>query len=386
MVPTLDALSLMGHEHLAYFNMKEFGLRAIIAIHHTGRGPAFGGCRMYPYASDAAALWDVLRLSRGMTYKSAILGLNFGGGKSVIIGDPRVHKSKELLKAMGRAVHSLGGRYIMSEDVGTTVRDLDVVRTVTPFVLGRDMGNGDPCPATAYGVFQGIRAAARHRLGRADLAGITVAVQGLGSVGYTLCRYLSEAGAALLVSDIRPEAVARVVSEFGATAVPAGEILFVACDILSPNALGAVFDDETIPKLRCGAIAGAANNQLAAERHGEALHRRGILYTPDYVANSGGVIDVAHEGPGYDPRGVLKDCERIYDVALDVFARAEREHLPANVVADRMAEARFHHHARAGAPPDRASATDVPAGVARAGAGPGAGVASSQSASLRLCI
>ncbi len=336
-----DAIDFMDHEQVVFFADPDSGLRAIVAVHNTSRGPAFGGCRMYPYASDADALKDVLRLSRGMTYKAAITGLPFGGGKSVIIGDSRTMKSEALMKAMGRAVHSLNGRYIMSEDVGTTVKDLDIVRTVSPYALGRDVGNGEPCPATAYGVFQGVRAAAREALGRDDLGGVSVAVQGLGSVGYFLSRYLAEAGARLLVSDVRPEAVDRVVAEFGATPVPVDQILSVECDILAPCALGAIFTDASIPTLRCKAIAGAANNQLEDARHGVLLHQRGIAYVPDYVANAGGVIDVAHEGPDYNPDAVLKDCERIYGIALDVFRRASETGQPTSIAADRMAEERF---------------------------------------------
>jgi leucine dehydrogenase len=256
----------------------------------------------------------------------------------VIIGDPARDKTPELLRAMGRAVAQLNGRYIMADDVGTTVGDMAVIRTVTPYAAGMADAEGAPGPATAYGVFQGMLATARHAFGRTDLEGVTVAVQGLGSVGFRLCRYLRAAGARLLVSDIDAGRVRRAEEAFAARAVAAEEILGVDCDILSPNALGAVFDDASIARLRCRAVAGAANNQLAEERHGTELHRRGILYAPDFVVNAGGLIDVAHEGPGYDPAAVLKDCERIHGITLEVFERSARDGTAPSATALRMAE------------------------------------------------
>ncbi len=335
------AVDFVEHEQVVFVNEPSVGLKAIIAIHNTSRGPAFGGCRMYPYASEQEAVRDVLRLSRGMTYKAAITRLPYGGGKSVIIGDPLRDKTLELLRAMGRAVASLQGRYIMADDVGTTVRDMAVIRTVTPYAAGMADAAGDPCPATAYGVFQGIRATAAHRFGRSDLEGLSVAVQGLGSVGFRLCRYLHAAGARLVVSDVRQDRIAEAAALFGARGVPADDILFAEVDVLSPNALGAVFHDGTVDRLRCRAICGAANNQLADESHGLALHRRGILYAPDFVVSAGGLIDVAHEGPGYDPATVLADCERIHGIALDIFQRADRDGQPASRTALRMAEENF---------------------------------------------
>ncbi|MGF7173786.1 Leu/Phe/Val dehydrogenase [Azospirillum doebereinerae] len=335
------AVDFMEHEQVVFVNEPSVGLKAIVAIHNTSRGPAFGGCRMHPYASEEEAVRDVLRLSRGMTYKAAITRLPYGGGKSVIIGDPARDKTPELLRAMGRAVATLQGRYIMADDVGTTVRDMEVIRTVTPYAAGLPDASGEPCPATAYGVFQGLLATAAHRFGRSDLEGMSVAVQGLGSVGFRLCRYLHAAGAALTVSDVREDRMAEAAARFGARTVAASEILFAEADVLSPNALGAVFDDATIPRLRCKAVCGAANNQLADEGHGLALHRRGILYAPDFVVSAGGLIDVAHEGPGYDPATVLADCERIRGIALDIFQRAERENQPTSRTALRMAEENF---------------------------------------------
>jgi leucine dehydrogenase len=274
---------------------------------------------MWPYADDAAALDDVLRLSRGMTYKAALAGLSLGGGKAVIIGDARRHKSEALLLAMGRFVESLGGRYHTAEDVGTTVRDMDVLRRETAFAHGVSDGSGNPSPATAYGVFVGIRAAVRHRLGRDDLGGVVVAVQGLGNVGFRLAEYLAEAGARLIVADLDAGSARRAVEAFAAEAVAPERIHAVAADVFAPCALGAVIDDATIPELGARIVAGAANNQLAEARHGAALKARGILYAPDYVINAGGLIDVASEGPGYDQETVLRRVEGIRDTLGRVF-------------------------------------------------------------------
>ena len=329
------------YEEVCFFDDPSLGLSGIIAIHSTVRGPALGGCRMYPYASIAEALRDALRLAKAMSYKAAVMNLPFGGGKSVVIADPRVDKSDALLRGIGTAVHALRGRYIVADDVGTTVRDMGVIRTVTPFAAGLADAEGQACPATACGVFHGIRAVARHALGRRDLNGVVVAVQGLGSVGFRLCQYLALAGARLIVSDVREEPVARAVAELGAVAAPPDDILAVHADVLVPCAMGGVFDDRSIPRLRCRAIAGAANNQLVHARHAEALQRRGIVFAPDYVVNAGGVIDVAHEGPGYDPRRVLEACATIGDVLGDILGRAQREGITPLAVADRLAEARL---------------------------------------------
>lgn len=327
------------HEQVVFVRDPATGLRAIIAVHSTARGPACGGCRMWPYATEEEALRDALRLSAGMTLKAAVMGLPFGGGKSVIIGDPARDKTPELLHAMGRAVHGLGGRYLTADDVGTTVGDMAVIRQVTPYARGLAGADGAPCPATAWGVYQGMLAAVEHAFGSPDLAGRTVAVQGLGSVGLRLCGFLHAAGAKLLVGDIEPARVEAACRRFGATAVEPGAILGTEADVLSPNALGAVLDDRSIQHIRARVVCGAANNQLAESRHGEALHRRGILYAPDFVVNAGGLIDVAHEGTGYDPAAVLRDCERIRRIAAEVFQRAAREGRPTAVVALDMAAA-----------------------------------------------
>ncbi len=329
-----------GHEVVSHFQDRASGLRAIVAIHSTVLGPAFGGCRMYPYGDDEAALADALRLSRAMTYKAALAGVPFGGGKAVIIGDPAT-KSEALLAAMARFIDSFGGRYQTADDVGTTVRDMAFMRRFTPYARGLADAAGEPCPATAYGTYHGIRAVAAHRFGCRDLAGLSVAIQGLGSVGWRLAGYLAAEGARLVVSDIRPETVARAVQAFGATAVAPDRILFQDVDILSPNALGAVFDDRSIPRLRARAIAGAANNQLARPEHGRMLAGRGITYAPDYVVNAGGLIDVAHEGPGYDPQAVLDHCADIAATVTRVLARADAEGAAPADIADRMAEERL---------------------------------------------
>ncbi len=333
------------HEQVVFCSDAESGLRAIIAVHDTTLGPSLGGCRMFPYASDGDALRDVLRLSRGMTYKSALAGLPLGGGKSVIIGNPRTDKSEALLRAMGRNVERLGGRYIVAEDSGTGVPDIKTMALETAHVSGiheKTTGSGgtrsgDPSPSTAYGVFVGLQAAVRHRLHRTDLEGLTVAIQGVGSVGGHLARCLREAGARLWVTDIDPEQVRRVADAVGATPVGVDEIFDLDVDVFAPCALGAVLNDDTIARLTCPVIAGAANNQLAEPRHGQTLSDRGILYAPDYVINAGGVIDVYYERVGYDHAQVVHHIERIADTLTEIFTRADSERRPTAAVADRMA-------------------------------------------------
>lgn len=334
-----------GHEQVVFASDPESGLKAIIAVHDTARGPALGGCRMWNYASEDLAVRDVLRLSRGMTYKNALADLPFGGGKSVIIGDSRAHKTPELMAAMGRAVDRLAGRYIIAEDVGTSVEDMAIVHGVTRHVAGLRDGSGDPSPATARGVFMGIRAAVDHRLRRNSLDGLRVNVQGLGHVGWDLCRQLAGEGARLAVSDIRRDTVERAVETFGATPVDAEQIFDVEADVFAPCALGAVIDDSTLPRLRVAVVAGSANNQLAESRHGAELARRGILYAPDFVINAGGVINISYEfgrdGKGYDRAAAFAHVDRIHDTLLTIFQRADAEGIPTNIAADRIAEERF---------------------------------------------
>lgn len=327
------------HEQVVFCNDSESGLKAIIAIHSTALGPATGGCRMWEYNSDEGALIDALRLSRGMTYKNAMAGLNMGGGKSVIIGNPRTMKSEDLFRAFGRFVDNLKGRYVTAEDVGITPDDMAIVNKETPHVLGLEGKSGDPSPVTAYGVYMGMKAAVKHRLGRDSLDGIRIAVQGLGHVGQYLCEHLSNEGAKLLVTDINKESVDKVVSNYGATAIDKDEIYEQEVDVYAPCALGATINDVTIPKLKASVVAGAANNQLAEDRHGDELKKRGILYTPDYILNAGGIINVSFE-ENYDRDAALRKVDEIYNTLEEVFATADKENKTTNVVADELARKR----------------------------------------------
>jgi leucine dehydrogenase len=335
-----------GHERVVFGYDEATGLRAIIAIHSTALGPAAGGCRMWPYASTSEAVTDVLRLSRGMSYKNALAGLPFGGGKAVIIGDSRKAKSNELFQAYGRFVGSLAGRYITAEDVGTTTADMEQVARVTNFVsgLGRKPGEagGDPAPKTALGVFLGLKAAAKFRLGRSDLEGLRVAVQGVGGVGYHLCRLLAAEGVKLRVADIRQAATQRVSDEFHAVTVPVESVLFEEVDVLAPCALGAVLNAQSIPVIRARVIAGAANNQLAEDKDGTALQVAGVLYAPDYVVNAGGIISVAREyNGGATEAQVTSEIHGIAGRLTEIFERARREGRATNAVADQLARERI---------------------------------------------
>lgn len=341
-----SAKDFNDHEQIVFCHDAESGLKAIIAIHNTARGPALGGCRMWNYQSEEDALTDALRLSRGMTYKSALAGLHYGGGKAVIIGDPGRDKSEALWLAFGRFLDSLGGRYITAEDVGTRPADLEIVRRATPYVAGiAEGGAGDPSPATAHGVFLGIRAAVNARLGRKEIKGLRVAVQGLGSVGYALAEHLAKAGVELYVTDIDELAVARAVGQLGASAVKPDDIYRLEVDVFAPCAMGAIVNDQTIDQLRASIVAGSANNQLAEERHGRILHQRNILYAPDYAINAGGVIWVSHEGPAFDAVAALAHVDRIEVTLAEIFARARKEGVPPEAAADLVAEDRFVHHA-----------------------------------------
>lgn len=348
----MEIFSYLGkydYEQVIFCHDAAAGLRAVIAIHDTTLGPALGGCRMWTYASEEEAVLDALRLARGMTYKAAAAGLNLGGGKTVVIGDPRKDKSEALFRALGRYIHSLGGRYITAEDVGTTVHDMDLIHLETPYVCGISPSygsSGNPSPMTALGVFRGIQASAKYLWGSDDLSGRRVAVQGLGSVGFELARLLRAAGAELIVADINPAQVQRAVDELKAVAMGPSEILSADCDILAPCALGAVLNDETIPRLRAQIVAGSANNQLAEERHGDLLHERGILYAPDYVINAGGLINVADELEGYHPERARAKVEGIYDIMLRLYTLAAEQKLPTHRAADHMAEARIEQMRR----------------------------------------
>jgi leucine dehydrogenase len=336
-----DAVDFDQHEHVSFFYDWETGLKAIVAIHNTNRGPALGGCRMWPYATEEQAITDVLRLSRGMTYKSAIANLDFGGGKAVIIGDPRSQKSQALFQAFGRCVEQFSGGYITAEDVGTTVEDMAYIKDATSHVVGIPGGSGDPSPFTALGVYESMRAAVFYRLGKSSLRGIKVAVQGLGNVGYNLCKNLAEGGAQLIVSDIDLERVERVVKEFKAKPVSPENIFSVDAEIFSPCAMGAVINDGTLLQLKCLMIVGSANNQLESQAHGEILGKMKMLYAPDYVVNAGGLINVSHEGPFYNVEIVKQHVKGIYDTLLEVFHKAEQLQVSTSHAADLIAEARF---------------------------------------------
>ena len=336
-----ENISEMGHEQVVVCHDPVSGYRGIIAIHSTVLGPALGGTRFWAYASDGEAFTDVLRLSRGMTYKNAVAGLNLGGGKAVIIGDNRTTSRELVFRAHGRFVESLGGRYVTAEDVGTSPADMDYVHMETDYVAGLHGRSGDPSPVTARGVFRAIQASARFRWGSDDLAGKTIALQGCGHVGYYLAKELHQAGAKLIVTDIDAERVRRVVDETGASPVAPDEIYGVQADIFTPCALGGIINDTTIPKLKVEIVAGGANNQLLEERHGDTLEEKGILYAPDYVANAGGVINVYSELAGWDASRSLRKADEIYHTILGVFEIAKADGIPTYVAADRLAERRL---------------------------------------------
>jgi len=330
------------HESVHFFHDADTGLQTIIAIHSTALGPAAGGCRRWQYVDSAAALTDALRLSRGMTYKNAVAGLNFGGGKAVILAADGAPKTPALLQAFGRAVESLAGRYITAEDVGCTVADMRSVREMTRYVSGLPKNGhsagGDPSPMTALGVFLGIQAAVKARLGADSLTDVRVAVQGVGNVGMHLCRLLHEAGARLVIADVNPANLQRARDELPVTEVTPIALLYSNVDVLAPCALGNIFTAETIPNILAKVIAGAANNQLATEQDGARLAARDILYAPDYVINAGGIINVAHEYLGdSSEEKVLAEVGQI-PVRLDaIFAESRQSGEPTNIIADRMA-------------------------------------------------
>ncbi|WP_027963387.1 Leu/Phe/Val dehydrogenase [Halalkalibacillus halophilus] len=332
------------YEQVVFCQDKNSGLKAIISIHDTTLGPALGGTRMWTYESEEDAVIDSLRLAKGMTYKNAAAGLNLGGGKTVIIGDPKKDKNPEMFRAFGRYIQGLNGRYITAEDVGTTVLDMDTIYMETDYVTGisPEFGSsGNPSPATAYGCYLGMKASAKEAFGSDSLEGKVVTVQGVGNVAYTMCKHLHEEGAKLIVTDIHKESVQRAVNDFGAQAIDPNDIYDVDCDIYAPCALGATINDETIPRIKAKVIAGSANNQLAEPRHGKILHEKGIVYAPDYVINSGGVINVADELNGYNRDRAFKQIETIYDSLTKIYDISKRDDVGAHEAADRMAEERI---------------------------------------------
>ena len=332
-----------GHESIHHFQDAKTGLRAIIAIHSTVLGPAAGGARRWHYNTEAEATTDALRLARGMTYKNAMAGLPLGGGKAVILADPGHPPSEAMFLAFGRSVESLGGRYVTAEDVGMTMGNMRTIKQVTDFVAGlppaEGSAGGDPSPWTADGVFLGLEAAVKHSLGANSLKNLRVAVQGVGKVGYDLCRQLHEAGAVLTISDVNPAHLERTRADFGARVVSPEQILFEDVDVLSPNALGAILNAESIPRIKAKVIGGAANNQLATEEDGQRLADRGILYAPDYVINAGGIISVSLEYMGNKTAADVREQIALIPGRLEeVFVTAEKQQQLTNVVADAMAE------------------------------------------------
>ena len=331
----------LGHEQLVLCHDPSCGYLGIVAIHDTTLGPALGGTRYWQYGSTDEAITDALRLARGMTYKAAVAGLNLGGGKSVIIGDNKRMDREALFRAHGRFIESLGGRYITAEDIGTSPADMEYVKLETNHVAGLMGLSGDPSPVTAYGVYMGMKAAARVRWGSDELAGKTVAVQGAGKVAYYLARHLHAEGVSMIVTDIDGAKVKRCVEEFGAKAVAPDAIYDQKADIYAPCALGATINDETLKRLKVAVIAGGANNQLAEPRHGDALEARGMLYAPDYVINGGGVINVYGELHRWPEERSRKKAGEIYDTILRIFEIARRDGIPSYLAADRLAEERI---------------------------------------------
>lgn len=341
---TLETMYSMGHEEVVFFQDKSCGLKAIVGIHDTTLGPALGGTRLWPYATEEEALIDVLRLSRGMTYKNAISGLNLGGGKAVIIADPK-NKSEALFRSFGRFIESLNGRYITAEDVNTNVEDIEHIFTETNYVTGvaqTNGGSGNPSPYTALGVFRGIEASVTKAFGSRSLKGKTIALQGVGSVGFELSKLLAEAGANIVYTDVNENNIKRMKEAFpNFKFVAPNEIFSVACDVYTPCALGASINDETIPQLKAKIVCGAANNQLKEDRHGLILKEKGILYAPDYLVNAGGVMNVSIEFEGWADSKSRRMVDTIYEKTLEVFAISDEQNIPVNKAADVMAEKRI---------------------------------------------
>ncbi|WP_223115316.1 Glu/Leu/Phe/Val family dehydrogenase [Hanstruepera ponticola] len=343
--PVFGQQSFDNHEQVVFCNDKDTGLKAIIGIHNTVLGPALGGTRMWAYQNEWEALNDVLRLSRGMTFKSAITGLNLGGGKAVIIGDAKTQKTPELMKKFGEFVHSLNGKYITAEDVGMTTEDMDTVREVTPYVTGISEsigGAGNPSPITAYGVFMGMKAAAKFKFGSDVLEGKSVFVQGIGNVGEALVEHLVDEGANVTISDISQDRLEEVRTKYGVTIYGGNDIYTESMDIYAPCALGATINDDTIYKLKAAVIAGAANNQLAVEeKHGKILQERGIVYAPDFLINAGGIINVYAELEGYDRKEIMRKTENIYNTTLEILSNAQTHNITTNHAALNIAQNRI---------------------------------------------
>ncbi len=338
-----------GHEQVVLCHDQASGLKAIIAIHNTTLGPALGGTRMWNYKNEEEALVDVLRLSKGMTYKAAAAGLNLGGGKAVIIGDPKKDKSEALFRAFGRFISSLNGKYITAEDVGTTVRDMEYIYMETPFVTGIPQalgGSGDPSPFTAHGVLQGIKASVKEKLGADSLKDVRVAVQGLGNVGSNLVGHLVKEGAVVTVADIDSERVEKMVAKHGVAATAPDQILEIEADVQAPCALGAILNDQSLQKLKCKVVCGGANNQLAELRHADSLRELGILYAPDYLVNAGGLMNVFVELEGYSTERAFDKTHEVYNNLMSVFQISKRDNISTQAAADRLAEERIKNIGR----------------------------------------
>ena len=343
--PVFGQLSFDNHEQIMFCHDKDTGLKAIIGVHNTVLGPALGGTRMWAYNNEWEALNDVLRLSRGMTYKSAITGLNLGGGKAVIIGDAKTQKTPELMRKFGEFVHSLNGRYITAEDVGMTTADMDTVREVTPYVTGISEskgGAGNPSPITAYGVFMGMKAAAKYKFGSDILEGKTIFVEGIGHVGESLVEHLMNEGANVVITDINQERLEEVSKKYGATIYTGADIYSEEMDIYAPCALGATINDDTLTKLKTKVVAGAANNQLAVEQiHGKLLQEKGIVYAPDFLINAGGIINVYAELENYGRSETMRKTENIYNTTLEILEKANKSNITPNQAAMQIAEQRI---------------------------------------------
>lgn len=348
--PVISNMQTYDHEQVVFCQDRATGLKAIIAIHNTTLGPALGGTRMWNYSNEIEALNDVLRLSRGMTFKASISGLNLGGGKAVIIGDSYTQKSEALFRRFGKFVNSLSGKYITAEDMGISPRDMEYVKMETDYVSGLPQslgGSGDPSPVTAFGVYMGMKAAVKEQFGKDSLEGLKVAIQGVGHVGETLVKYVSDEGAKVFISDINEDRLERVSKKYGAQVVGMNEIYDIDMDIYAPCAMGATINDDTLSRLKCAIVAGAANNQLANEDvHGEALLQKGIVYAPDFLINAGGLINVNREVMGYSHEYAMELTENIYNTTLDIFKRSKQENITPHAAALKIAMDRIDSMAK----------------------------------------
>lgn len=343
--PVIAQMAIQNHEQVLFCNDNDTGLKAIIAVHNTVLGPSLGGTRMWAYKNEMDALVDVLRLSRGMTYKSSVAGLNLGGGKAVIIGDSKTQKNEALMRRFGKFVNSLSGKYITAEDVGVNTKDMEYIKMETDFVSGlpENMGgSGDPSPVTAYGVYLAMKACAKQTWGSDNLSGKKVVVQGIGHVGENLVKHLVKDGAKVYINDINEERLKTVSKETGAEIVSADKLYDLPMDIYAPCALGATVNTDTLNRLKCSIICGAANNQLADENvHGKIVIEKGILYAPDFVVNAGGIINVFYELEGYNRERALSHAEKIYDTTLNIFKLSKEQNIPTYMAANRLAEKRI---------------------------------------------